>query len=400
MLPVHRSDRVPAKYAVPSGVLGFQSYLGWVYDDDSIAVVGEVLNNTSSRRRAINLKVTWFTSDQPGATALGSTTETVLVDGVARGSVGPFVVYEETPPAGTGAFQIEITSSTATTAAPAGGLDLTFGAPYIDDSGTPADDTDDLRVYPGAVHNPNSFAVNDTLVVLSAYNTAGDVGEVMDDDTGSIPANGQASFTIAIAADFGDNFTMSKVKFTADGFKSDEPTKVVTSWDNYFDDLYGSSFRDDIVWLAESGITKGCAAGKYCPTANVRRDEMASFLARALELSGTAPNAFTDDEGNTHEKNIDLIAEAGLTKGCAATKYCPDANVRRDEMASFLARALELSGTAPDAFDDDNGNTHEKNINLLAQAGVTTGCGPSKYCPTENVTRGQMAAFLRRALSE
>lgn len=342
VLPVHKADRVPAKTVVPNGTLGFQSYLGWVYDDDSIAVVGEVLNNTSSRRRAINLKVTWFTSDQPGATALGSTTETVLVDGVARGSVGPFVVYEETPPAGTGAFQIEITSSTTTTVASAGALGLSFDAPYVDDSGTPADTSDDLRIYPGTVHNPNSFAVDDSLVVLSAYNTAGDVGEVMDESTGDIPANGQAAFAIAIAADFGANFTLSHVRFTADGFKTAEPTKVVTSWDNYFDDLYGSGFRDDIVWLAESGITTGCAPGKYCPTANVRRDEM----------------------------------------------------------ASFLARGLELSGPAPDAFDDDNGNTHEVNINLLAQAGVTTGCAPQKFCPTEKVTRGQMAAFLRRALSE
>ncbi len=69
-------------------------------------------------------------------------------------------------------------------------------------------------------------------------------------------------------------------------------------------------------------------------------------------------------------------------------------------MASFLARSLELSGTAPDAFTDDNGNTHEHNIDLVAQAGLTTGCSPTTYCPTALVTRGQMAAFLRRAFDD
>ena len=66
-------------------------------------------------------------------------------------------------------------------------------------------------------------------------------------------------------------------------------------------------------------------------------------------------------------------------------------------MASFLARALHLSGSAPDAFTDDETSIHEPNINLVAQAGITTGCWGSNYCPTALVTRGQMAAFLHRA---
>ena len=36
----------------------------------------------------------------------------------------------------------------------------------------------------------------------------------------------------------------------------------------------------------------------------------------------------------------------------------------------------------------------------LAQAGITRGCNPptnDRFCPTDFVTRGQMAAFLRRA---
>jgi hypothetical protein len=66
-------------------------------------------------------------------------------------------------------------------------------------------------------------------------------------------------------------------------------------------------------------------------------------------------------------------------------------------MAGFLSRALNLTGTPPDAFTDDNGLTLERSINRLAAAGITGGCGPGLYCPTKFVTRGQMAAFLRRA---
>jgi hypothetical protein len=174
-------------------------------------------------------------------------------------------------------------------------------------------------------------------------------------------------------------------------------TIYTASSDNYFDDIGLISFRSDILWLADNGITTGCGPSKYCPAANVRRDEMASFLARALHLTGTVPDAFTDDTGNIHEHDINLVAAAGITTGCGGGKYCPASSVPRDQMASFLSRAVGLSGTAPNAFTDDNGNPHEPNINLAAQAGITTGCGGTNYCPAGLVTRGQMAAFLHRA---
>jgi hypothetical protein len=69
-------------------------------------------------------------------------------------------------------------------------------------------------------------------------------------------------------------------------------------------------------------------------------------------------------------------------------------------MASFLARALNLAPSAIDAFVDDNGNIHEANINALAAAGITTGCSPAtnEYCPADSVRRDQMASLLARAL--
>lgn len=407
ILPHVGPERTPALFVVPNGTLGFKSYTGWVYDDDSIAVVGEVQNNTTTRRKTVSIRVTWFTSDQPGATSLGSVTASASIDSVARGNVGPFEIFDETPPAGTGAFQVEILSSQTTTTPAAGGLNITPGTSYVDDQGTP-DTSDDLRMYPGTIGNPNSFAVTDIQATLTAYATAvaphtaaGDVLEVWSVSVGDIPARGSAPFEIGISSQYTMGnpavvIPIQRVAFVADGFRSGQST-YVTSWANYFDDLLGSSFRDDIAWLAQEAITYGCGPGKYCPDANVRRDEMASFLARSVGLTGSAPNVFTDDEGNTHEANINRIAAAGITTGCGSGLYCPATTVRRDAMASFLARSVGLTGSAPNAFNDDNGNTHEANINLVAQAGITTGCGPSKFCPTGLVTRGQMAAFLRRA---
>jgi hypothetical protein len=125
---------------------------------------------------------------------------------------------------------------------------------------------------------------------------------------------------------------------------------------------------------------------------------MASFVARALNLPATSTDYFSEDGGSLHQPDINRLAAAGITNGCGGGRYCPNDSVTRAEMASFIARALDLPATSTDYFSDDNGSTHEANINRLAAAGVTNGCVGGRYCPLQAVTREQMAAFLHRAL--
>jgi len=61
-------------------------------------------------------------------------------------------------------------------------------------------------------------------------------------------------------------------------------------------------FHDDIDWLADSGVTLGCAVGEYCPSDNVTREQMAAFLRRLSEgqiveaASAQTINGFEDSE--------------------------------------------------------------------------------------------------------
>jgi hypothetical protein len=167
---------------------------------------------------------------------------------------------------------------------------------------------------------------------------------------------------------------------------------------NPFTDIGATTFRDDILWLYTQGITGGCSATKFCPYDSVSRGQMAAFLSRALDLPTASTDYFGDDDTSTFEASINRVAAAGIAFGCATNRFCPTASVSRAEMASFLARAFELPGTSTDFFGDDDGLTHETNINRIAAAGIASGCTASRYCPSYNVTRGQMAAFLYRAL--
>jgi len=172
------------------------------------------------------------------------------------------------------------------------------------------------------------------------------------------------------------------------------PAQAATS---PFTDIAGTTFEGDIDWLFAEGITVGCRPTLYCPNDAVTRGQMASFLVRMFDLPTTATDFFTDDEGSTHEGDINRLAAADITVGCTPTTFCPTAPVRRDAMASFLTRAIPLTAGAGDNyFRDDDGTTHEADIDRAAAAGITTGCGTWRYCIADLVTRGQMAGFLHR----
>jgi len=165
-----------------------------------------------------------------------------------------------------------------------------------------------------------------------------------------------------------------------------------------FTDAAGHPFAADIEWLWESGITGGCDSTRFCPDATVTREQMASFLVRALALPAATHDYFTDDGGSVHQGDINRLAAAGITGGCGSGRFCPSAGVTREEMASFLARAFGLAATTADYFWDDESSMHEANINRLAAGGISGGCASGRFCPTLDVTRGQMAAFLHRAM--
>jgi len=123
----------------------------------------------------------------------------------------------------------------------------------------------------------------------------------------------------------------------------------------------------------------------------------------ALADSTDPGGSFTDDDGAVSEGAIEAIAVEGLTLGCNPPGnylYCPGDSVTRGQMAAFLARALGLPAPVTDHFSDDDSSVFGNAINQLADAGITQGCNPpsnTMFCPTRTMTRGEMAAFMSRA---
>jgi hypothetical protein len=165
-----------------------------------------------------------------------------------------------------------------------------------------------------------------------------------------------------------------------------------------FSDLDGTIHADAIRLVAEDGITRGYPDGTFRPREDVRRDQMATFLAAALQLQ-PQPADFPDVPADSvHAGGIGAIAAAGITRGFSDGTYRPLDLVTRGQMATFLATGLDLPEGSSSFSDVPAGYVHAASIAALADSGITAGFPDGTFRPNDLVKRDQMAAFLARGI--
>jgi hypothetical protein len=176
-----------------------------------------------------------------------------------------------------------------------------------------------------------------------------------------------------------------------------------------FNDVTPASYYFDAVNLLKTlNITAGCTTSTYCPTQAITRDQMAIFIVRAVygndnfNLLSSTPY-FTDVSPATFGfKWIQKMYELGITAGCGPGLFCPTQQVTRDQMAIFIIRARYGAATAftspaNQIFSDVLPSSFAYRwIQRMSEDGITTGCSATTYCPSSPVTRGDMAVFVMR----
>jgi hypothetical protein len=177
--------------------------------------------------------------------------------------------------------------------------------------------------------------------------------------------------------------------------------------------------KDEVAAAVGAGIVAGYEDGLYHPELAVTRDQMAVYIARALEApSGEAvladwvpadpqdfPDVPSDHWAYTH---IEYCVENGVVTGYEDGTYHPEYEVTRDQMAVYVARSLVApSGEAGladyvpadprnflDVPEDFWAYTH---IEYCVENGVVQGYEDGHYHPQIVVTRDQMAVYVARA---
>ena len=237
--------------------------------------------------------------------------------------------------------------------------DFTETACVVDDKGTPAT-ADDTTVVPedgftdvnsaGTPTNPaniHEFAID----CVAWYKIAAGAGGKLFDPGGNVTRAQMATF-LANLIDYVAKRTPTPPGGTPDGLRNpDTFTTNAFPCDVDPADVHYASIQRLADKLIVSGSGSNASGNCFDPNGTVRRDQMATFLKNATAVVGEAIPAaaddyFTDVAGNPHAANIDAVAAAGIASGSAtssggASLYNPRGEVRRDQMASFLARMLE-----------------------------------------------------------
>src|SRR5690606_41830285 len=121
-----------------------------------------------------------------------------------------------------------------------------------------------------------------------------------------------------------------------------------------------------------------------------RRRAGVSLLAIAVVVLNATAGATTPESGagfsdvgpyHLFAEEIDWLAASGITRGCNPPRndhFCPNDYVTRGQMAAFLTRALELE-PADHTFTDTAGHVFRAEERRVANAGSTRGCHSQRH---------------------
>jgi plastocyanin len=175
----------------------------------------------------------------------------------------------------------------------------------------------------------------------------------------------------------------------------------------------GDFYFDAANLMAQNFITSGCATQpfQYCPDLDVTRGQAAVFIVRSVMGGGANADTFPftsvpwfSDVPADHPffKWIQKMKDLGITSGCGPTSYCPDEALPRDQAADFIIKARYGAGVSfgftstPWFSDVSPAYPFFMWIQKMRDSGITAGCSAAEYCPGDLVSRGEMAVLVMR----
>jgi hypothetical protein len=202
------------------------------------------------------------------------------------------------------------------------------------------------------------------------------------------------------------NAVASRITTTAPA-PAPKPAPTTTTWPKTpppagtFWDIPGNVHEANIKRLVKEGVTSGCGGGLFCPNQSVTRSQAAALLVRSLpSLPARSGQRFSDVPAN-HQfaRPIATAVDAGLISGFNDGSFRPDAPLSREQMATILGRSAKLAKVQGQFFTDVPWTSpHLAYVNAVGKKKIANGCTSTRYCPAQNVSRGQMASFIVRAL--
>ncbi len=159
-------------------------------------------------------------------------------------------------------------------------------------------------------------------------------------------------------------------------------------------------FYDDVQYLMEQGVISP-SGSKYGVDQKITREEVAVMVSKSVGLNGKqTATKFKDVPSSLASSGyINSAVNAGIISGYPDGTFRPKEIVTRGQMAIFLSRAFKLTAESTTNFKDMSPSVSSyKNVRQIVKAGITAGYPDNTFRPNETLTRGQITAFLSRAL--
>jgi len=175
----------------------------------------------------------------------------------------------------------------------------------------------------------------------------------------------------------------------------------------------GMEHYEGISYLVENKIASEYENGLFLPWQSASRGEMAKWIVNALELpksSNIKKSLAVYEDVNEKSDNASYIAtvtDAGIfqgnaIKGSEKRKFGNDNYISREQMATVLVRAFELSKKNTNVnqpiYLNNVSETHRDAVQILANLGITKVLGD--YRPKEEISRAALSTFLYRTMVE
>ena len=155
--------------------------------------------------------------------------------------------------------------------------------------------------------------------------------------------------------------------------------------------------------LVSWGIMRGDSSGNLHPNRDITRAEFVVLVNRAFGYDKTGAVPFKDvNPSDWYYDDICIGYNTGYFKGTTDTTASPRKPVTREQATVLLGRSLMLDddpGASMDFTDSNSLGTWSRGIIRSAVAEkIVSGYADGSFRPKQNITRGQMAVLLVKAI--
>lgn len=169
----------------------------------------------------------------------------------------------------------------------------------------------------------------------------------------------------------------------------------------YPDTKLNAWYSDAIKKATEEGIISGFPDGTFRPNDPLTRAQAVSMLGRALGWPTSTTPHFQDVPAESFAFSpISYAYEQQIVSGVSATRFAPQATIKRGDLALIVYNALKLPVTTASTFSDVPGDKYYSvAIQSMIENGIMVGYPTDQtFRPEQPVTRAEFTMMIYQAL--